>query len=73
MFFEPAKVLEMMRQAAFIALYGTDEECSGKAYPQGPRTIVPDDWKPGDPAPETIERGEPYPPPPPGWPFPERN
>lgn len=66
-----ALILDLLRQAAFIARYGTDEERCGKAYPQGPQTIVPDDWNPGDPPPAVVERGAPYPPPPNGWPFPE--
>lgn len=57
-----ARILEALRQAAFIARYGTQEEQSGKAYPQGPMTLVPDDWMPGDPDPAVIERGGVYPP-----------
>ncbi|UTC28852.1 hypothetical protein MARCHEWKA_03400 [Brevundimonas phage vB_BpoS-Marchewka] len=56
----PEQILEALRQAAFIARYGTREEQCGKAYPQGPRTLVPDDWKPGDPDPAAIERGPDY-------------
>lgn len=60
----PERMLEALRQAAFIARYGTREETCGKAYPQGPMTLVPDDWLPGDPDPAVIERGGDYPPPP---------
>lgn len=55
------EILEALRRAAFIARYGTNEERCGKAFPQGPMTIVPADWKPGDPHPLVIERGPDYP------------